>query len=42
MDPGRAKKRAEGGKGKRELNMDMVADLGASRLYRAPGESSHQ
>nr|XP_015825893.2 zinc finger and BTB domain-containing protein 8A isoform X3 [Nothobranchius furzeri] len=22
--------------------MDMVADLGASRLYRAPGESSHQ
>lgn len=23
-------------------NMDMVADLGANRLYRAPGESSHQ
>lgn len=22
--------------------MDMVVDLGASRLYRAPGESSHQ
>lgn len=29
-------------KGLKKLKMDMVADLGATRLYRAPGESSHQ